>query len=328
MIASKSASSSANEVSIRQRISGCGGADVPADLHAVAVGQPDVEHRDVRAASGGMRASASAAVAPRRPPRSRRWDSSSARRPSRTISWSSMRKTRIRREVGHVSPPYRSARARRAWCPIAGRRLDHEVAPLGLGPVGEVGEPAAPLDGSPACPSPSSATRSSSPSVDERCTSTRCGRARGGRRSRAPRAAPPAGRDRRSRRDAGVDRAVEVRRAGARPERSATSCTSSRISARRPRCWCASRAKMLVRISRIVSSISSTAWTSRALSASRAALGAIAWSIIPTAKRRWMTVSCRFRAMRSRSSSRPTSRGRRGCGPARPRARPGGRTSR
>ena len=52
MIALKSASSSANDVSMRQAISGCVGPDLPADLDAVAVGQADVEDGDVGARRG------------------------------------------------------------------------------------------------------------------------------------------------------------------------------------------------------------------------------------------------------------------------------------
>ena len=61
MIAWNSASSSANDVEHEALDLGMGRADLPAHLHAVAVGQADVEHRDVGRV-GGMRASASAAV--------------------------------------------------------------------------------------------------------------------------------------------------------------------------------------------------------------------------------------------------------------------------
>ena len=47
MMASKRASSSAYEVSMRQCTSGIDRADLAADLDAAAVGQPNVEHRDV-----------------------------------------------------------------------------------------------------------------------------------------------------------------------------------------------------------------------------------------------------------------------------------------
>ena len=62
MIASKSASSSANEVSIRQATSGIFDRRSRHTLDAVAVGQPDVEHGHVRP-QRGIRASADSAVA-------------------------------------------------------------------------------------------------------------------------------------------------------------------------------------------------------------------------------------------------------------------------
>ena len=48
MIALNSASSSANDVSIRHWISGCARPDLATHLDAVAVREPHVEHRDVR----------------------------------------------------------------------------------------------------------------------------------------------------------------------------------------------------------------------------------------------------------------------------------------
>ena len=85
MIESKSASSSANDVSIDALDARVAGAHLAAHLDAVAVGQPHIDDRDVGFAAG-MRASASAAV-DASPTTSRSSStSSSSRTPRRTIS--------------------------------------------------------------------------------------------------------------------------------------------------------------------------------------------------------------------------------------------------
>ena len=70
-IASNSASSSSNDVSIRQRSSGCSRADVAAHLDAAAVGQAHVEHGDVGTGERDARAGPPRRSRPRRRPRSR-----------------------------------------------------------------------------------------------------------------------------------------------------------------------------------------------------------------------------------------------------------------
>ena len=94
MIEANSASSSANEVSIRTWVFGCFGPDLAGGLDAAAVCQPDVHHDDVGAGAVGLvdRVLDRAGLARSR--RCRPAASSIARMPSRTISWSSTSMTR------------------------------------------------------------------------------------------------------------------------------------------------------------------------------------------------------------------------------------------
>ena len=95
MIAANSASSSANDVSIRHCDLGVAGADLAADLDAVAVGQPDVEHGHVGPQRAGCGCSASSAGAGLADDLDVVLGLEQLAQPRRTTSWSSSRNTRI-----------------------------------------------------------------------------------------------------------------------------------------------------------------------------------------------------------------------------------------
>ncbi|CPU65555.1 Uncharacterised protein [Mycobacteroides abscessus] len=65
-------------------------------------------------------------------------------------------------------------------------------------------------------------------------------------------------------------------------------------------------AKIVDRICRIVSSRSETVSSMRVRAFGSLTSGCTLMSVMADAKRRWMTTSCRSRAIRSRSSSTPT----------------------
>ena len=176
--------------------------DLAAHLDAVAVGQPDVEHRDVGAAARDPAPAPRPRPRLRRRPRCRPRPRAVARTPSRTTSWSSSRNTRIGSPSAisrHRDAPG-DGRCRRATL----RRSSDAVERLGspgeirqaaatvprrVDPVAVVGDPE---DDSSVTPRPS----------------RRQAAWRGARRSIAPRGSRPAPPSR-SWSDRGVDRSVE-----------------------------------------------------------------------------------------------------------------------
>ena len=70
---------------------------------------------------------------------------------------------------------------------------------------------------------------------------------------------------------------------------------------------CSASSKIVPRIALMVSSSVETVSSSRRATSGDAAMEATPWSCSPVAKSRWMTTSCRSRAMRSRSESRASS---------------------
>ena len=91
-----------------QATSGCTRTDLAADLDAIAVGKPHVEHGHLRDGSAGSAPSASSAV-PASPTTSMSSSASrSSRSPRRTTSWSSSRKTRIGSELVVTAAAYRA----------------------------------------------------------------------------------------------------------------------------------------------------------------------------------------------------------------------------
>ena len=138
--------------------------------------------------------------------------------------------------------------------------------------------------------------------VDPQLDSARVGAARAGRRWTAPRAARPAAASRDGVGHGGVDRAGGPP-SGVKPSTGAYSSTSSRTSARSEPVGRSLQLEDRAADVRIVASRSSTAASSRSrTSACRSAHAAAPCSCRPVANSRWITRSCRSRAIRSRSA--------------------------